>query len=75
MEYHNGNDNTFQPATGDIVIFDRVFNNTDHDHMGIVFENHDGYIIIAEENVSRILERKKNGHIRAYIYIPDNFSY
>ena len=27
------------------------------------------------ENVVRILERKKNSHIRAYIRIPDNFSY
>lgn len=27
------------------------------------------------ENVARILERKKNSHIRAYIRIPDNFSY
>ncbi len=50
----------------------------DHDHIGIVLENYDNYIITAEgnvENVSRILERKKNSHIRAYIRIPDNFSY
>lgn len=46
--------------------------------MGIVLENYDDYMISAEgnvENVSRILERKKNDHIRAYIRIPDNFSY
>ena len=63
IEYHSGNDNIFQPAAGDIVLFDRVFNNTDHDHIGIVLENYDDYIITAEgnvENVSRILERKKN---------------
>ena len=41
IEYHNGNDNTFQPAAGDIVLFDRVFHNTAHDHFGIVLENHD----------------------------------
>lgn len=78
IEYHSGNDNVFQPAAGDIVLFDRVFNNTDHDHIGIVLENYDDYIITVEgnvENVSRILERKKNNHIRAYIRIPDNFSY
>jgi len=77
IEYHSRNDN-FQPASGDIVLFDGVFNNTDHDHIGIVLENYDDYIITAEgniENVSRILERKKNSHIRAYIRIPDNFSY
>lgn len=69
-----GNDNVFQPEAGDIVLFDRVFNNTDHDHIGIVLENNNGYIITVEENVeniSRILERKKNSHIR----IPDKFSY
>ena len=78
IEYHSRNDKNFQPAAGDIVLFDRVFNNTDHDHIGIVLENYDDYIITAEgniENVSRILERKKNSHIRAYIRIPDKFSY
>lgn len=78
IECHSGNDNVFQPTDGDIVLFDRVFNNTDHDHMGIVLENYDDYIITAEgnvENVSCILERKKNSHIRVYIRIPDNFSY
>ena len=47
-------------------------------HIGIVLENYDDYIITAEgnvENVSRILERKRNSHIRAYIRIPNNFSY
>lgn len=78
IEYRNANDHTFQPAPGDIVLFDRVFNNTDHDHIGIVLENHDDHIITAEgnvDNVSRILERKKDSHIRAYLRIPDRFSY
>lgn len=78
IAFHSGNDNFFQPAAGDIVLFDRVFNNTEHDHIGIVLENYDEYMITAEgnvENVSRILERKKNGHIRAYIRIPNHFSY
>lgn len=78
IEYYSGNDNIFKPGIGDIVLFDRVFNNMDHDHIGIVLENYDNYIITAEgnvENVSRILERKKNSHIRAYIRIPDKFSY
>ncbi len=78
IEYHSGNNNVFQPAAGDIVLFDKVFNNAEHDHIGIVLENYDDYIITAEgnvENVSRILERKKNSHIRAYIRIPDIFLY
>lgn len=78
IEYHSGNDNAFKPAAGDIVLFDRVFNNMDHDHIGIVLENDDDYLITAEgnvENVSQILKRKKDSHIRAYIRIPDNFSH
>lgn len=46
--------------------------------MGIVLENYDDHLITAEgnvENVSRILERRKDGHIRAYIRFPDNFMY
>lgn len=78
IEYHSGNDKAFHPAAGDVVLCDRVFNNTDHDHMGIVLENCDNHIITAEgnvENVSSILERKKDSHIRGYIRIPDNFLY
>lgn len=50
IEYHGGDDNVFQPAAGDIVLFDRVFNNTDHDHIGIVLENDVDDIITAEGN-------------------------
>ena len=78
IKYHLGNDRAFHPAAGEIVLFDRVFNDTDHDHIGIVLENYSDHIVTAEgnvENKSRILERKKNSHIRAYIRIPDNFSY
>lgn len=63
---------------GILFFFDRVFDNTDHDHIGIVLENYDDYIVTAEGNVgniSRISEHKKDGHIRAYIRIPDNFLY
>lgn len=62
IEYHSGNDKAFHPMAGDVVLFDRVFNNTDHDHIGIVLENYDNHIITAEgnvENVSRILECKR----------------
>ncbi len=78
VAYYRGDDCAFQPAAGDIVLFDRVFNNTEHDHIGVVLENHDDYIVTAEgnvENVSRVLERRKDGHIRAYIRIPDRYSY
>lgn len=78
IKYHSWNDSVFHRAAGDIVLFDKVFNNTDHDHIGIVLENYDDYIITVEgnvENVSQILEHKKDSHICAYICIPDHFSY
>ena len=78
IEYHIGSDEIFTPDAGDIVLFDRVFNNLEHDHIGIVLENKPNTIIVAEgncDNISRILERNKDEHIRAYIRIPDRFSY
>lgn len=62
-----------------IVIYDCVFVNREHDHIGIVLENKENSIIVAEgnaynDNISRILERKKDKHIRGYIRIPDEYS-
>ena len=37
IEYHRGTE-AFTPEAGDIVIYDRVFENNEHDHMGIVLE-------------------------------------
>lgn len=78
IEYRGASEPDFRPAAGDIVLFDGVFDKTAHDHIGIVLENYDDYIVTAEgnvENISRIVKREKNTHIRAYIRIPDNFSY
>jgi len=80
IEYHPRDDNNFTPSAGDIVLYDRVFVNREHDHIGIVLENKADTIVVAEgntynDNVSRIVERKKDEHIRAYIRIPDGYSY
>lgn len=69
---------TCQPMPGDIVIFDKVFENKIHDHIGIVLENRPNTILTAEGNingVSGILERPKDRHIRGYISLPDGFVY
>lgn len=66
------------PQPGDIVIFDRVFENKPHDHIGIVLENRPASILTAEGNlngVSGVVERPKDEHIRGYISLPDNFCY
>ena len=80
IEYHPGNDDNFIPAAGDIVLYDRVFINAEHDHIGIILENRPDSIIVAEgntynDNISRVLIRDKDEHIRAYIRIPNNFNY
>ena len=76
-EYHKGEEN-FIPEAGDIVIYDRVFENREHDHMGIVLQNNRNTIIAAEgnlDNISGIIERPKDAHIRGYIRIPDGYKY
>ncbi|MBR6822441.1 MAG: GNAT family N-acetyltransferase [Clostridia bacterium] len=75
--YHKGEEG-FVPEAGDIVLYDRVFENKDHDHIGIVLENRGDMILAAEgnvNNVSELVERPKDEHIRAYIRIPDGYKY
>lgn len=79
LEYHKPGDG-FHPGPGDIVLFDRVFCGEEHDHIGIVLEARDGALITAEgntldDNISRIMRRPMDAHIRAYIRIPDGFRY
>lgn len=69
---------TCLPQPGDIVIFDRVFENKPHDHIGIVVEVRENSIVTAEGNlgnVSGVVERPRDGHIRGYVSLPDGFCY
>lgn len=66
------------PHPGDIVIFDRVFEDKPHDHIGVVVEVREGSILTAEGNignVSGVVERPRDGHIRGYVSLPDHFIY
>ncbi len=66
------------PLPGDIVLYDKVFENKAHDHIGIVLEDRGDSIVAAEGNlgnVSGIVERPKDKHIRGYISLPDGFVY
>ena len=77
IEYHQAAED-FVPEAGDIVIYDRVFENREHDHIGIVLEKREHTILAAEgnvNNVSTIVERPVDGHIRAYIRIPNGYQY
>ena len=67
-----------EPQPGDLVLFDRVFCNAEHDHIGVVLEIYPDRLITAEGNfgnVSAIVERPRNEHIRAFIRIPEDFIY
>ena len=77
ITYHRGGEG-FVPEPGDIVLYDRVFENREHDHIGIIVETRENAILAAEGNVnnrSGIIERPIDEHIRAYIRIPDGYRY
>lgn len=70
----------FAPAAGDIVLYDRVFCNREHDHIGIVLDAGGDFLVAAEGNVgnsnlSGIVTRPLDEHIRAYIRIPNGYRY
>ncbi len=77
-EYHLAGEAGFTPRPGDIVLYDRVFENYPHDHIGIVLEADAAWLTTAEgnvKNVSAILRRKRDGHIRAFIRLPEGYRY
>ena len=77
IAYHKGAEG-YAPEAGDIVLYDRVFENKEHDHIGIVLENRGRTILAAEGNVNNIsgmIERPVDEHIRAFIRIPDGYRY
>ena len=77
IEFYRGKEG-FVPEPGDIVLYDRVFENREHDHIGIVVERREKSILVAEGNVdngSVIIERPIDEHIRAHIRIPDGYKY
>ena len=68
----------FVPEVGDIVLYDRVFENREHDHIGIIVEKRERTILAAEGNIdnrSGLIERPLDEHIRAFIRIPDGYRY
>ena len=77
IAYHEGKED-FLPEAGDIVIYDNVFENRAHDHMGIVLRSAGHTIVAAEGNLnnrSGIIERERDEHIRGYIRLPDGYRY
>ena len=74
ITYIKGSDPSCLPLRGDIVLYDEVFENKAHDHMGIVLTATDTTLTVAEGNVnnlSAILERPKDSHIRAILRLAN----
>ena len=77
IAYRKGTED-FIPEAGDIVLYDRVFNDQEHDHIGVVLQKRDHTLLVAEGNignVSGVLVRPIDDHIRAYIRLPDGYQY
>lgn len=65
-------DATEIPEIGDIVLFDNVFQNKEHDHIAVILSASANHIITAEgnfNNVSAIVTRQIDEHIRGYVRI------
>jgi hypothetical protein len=70
--WHDSMETGFAPETGDIVLYDRVFENTEHDHIGVVIKVKNSSLVVAEgnfNNVSAVIERNRDEHIRGFIRI------
>ncbi len=69
---------SFRPERGDLVIFDRLVSNVDHDHIGVVLDCRNGVLTTAEGNVknrSGIFERNAYLNINGYVRIADDYRY
>ena len=76
--YCSARNAAFAPKRGDLVVFDRLFDPGPHDHMGVVLAVGNHKIRVAEGNVnnlSAVVERERNSHIRGYIRIPEDYRY
>ncbi len=74
--YRNTED--FVPEPGDIVLYDRVFCDREHDHIGIVLKVTETGLLTAEGNVdnrSQLVSRRRDAHVRAFIRLPDGYRY
>jgi len=66
--------NIISTEAGDIILYDNVFCDSSHDHIGIVIQDQNDEVVVAEGNIgniSGIVRRKKDKHIRGLIRLPD----
>ena len=74
--YSSSRNPIFMPEPGDLVIYDRVFDPGPHDHIGILLSVSEDLLRVAEgnvNNISSIVQRKRDNHIRGYVRIPNDY--
>lgn len=68
--WHTLDEKSFRPRIGDIVLFDKVFIDSECDHMGIIVQYNQDSIMVSEgnySNVSAIVKRFLDDHIRGFV--------
>jgi hypothetical protein len=70
----------FIPQRGDIVIYEKLLSDHEHDHIGIVLACDDQEIYVVEgnvnnENYSGVLHRDRWNYIRGYIRIDNEYEF
>jgi hypothetical protein len=76
--YRSARRKEFEPKPGDLIIYDRIFDPGPHDHIGIVIGKVDSELVVAEGNVgnvSAVVQRTWNSHVRGFVRIPADFTY
>ncbi|MBP1994396.1 CHAP domain-containing protein [Paenibacillus eucommiae] len=77
--YHDKQDG-FEPARGDIVVYEKLLSDDSHDHTGIVIACDDNKILVAEgnkdnKNYSSVLYRDRSHCIHGYIRIDNSYQF
>lgn len=77
--YHPAGETGFEPRRGDLVIYDRLFTESSHDHIGILLNADGDELTVAEGNADNKnkagVMRREPSHVGGYIRIPNSFIY
>jgi len=78
--FYNDKQAGFEPARGDIVVYEKLLSDDSHDHIGIVLACDDNKILVAEgnrdnKNYSSVLYRDRGHCIFGYIRIENGYHF
>lgn len=76
--FHRVDEPGFAPERGDLVIYDRLVSDAEHDHIGVLLGLDDCVLIVAEGNVnnrSGISRRHRFQQVNGFIRVEDSYRY